>query len=103
MTSAGSRREESAIERNKDKKTEASKEEHDSKESEEEGEIGDMQTSVRRSARGCKTAREKRDQETYKDKLQGSQPTLEKLLGKNPKISKNQAQGSKGAHHHKNK
>jgi hypothetical protein len=50
--------------------------------SEEEGEIGDSQTSARRSTRGRKTTREKREQETYKDKLQGSQPTLEKLLAK---------------------
>ena len=103
MISAGSRPEESATARNKDKQTEASEEEHDSEESEEEGEIGDTYTSVKRSARGHKTAREKRDQETYKDKLQGSHPTLEKLLGKNPKMSKNQAHGSKGAPHHKNK
>ena len=41
-------------------------------ESEEEGEIGESQTSVRRSTRGRKSDREKREQETYKDKLQGS-------------------------------
>ena len=91
MTSAGTRPEESAMARDKDKQAEASEEEHDSEDSGEDGEIGDTQTSVRRSARGCKYAREKRDQETYKDKLQGSQPTLEKLLGKNPKMTKNQA------------
>jgi hypothetical protein len=100
MTSAGTSPEESTMARNKDKQIEASEEEHDSEESEEDGEIGETQTLVRRSARGRKSAREKRDQETYKDKLQGSQPTLEKLLGKNMKMIKNQVQGSKGAPHH---
>lgn len=103
MTSTGTSPEESATARNKDKQTDASEEEHDSEESEEDGEIGETQTSVRRSTRGRKSAREKRDQETYKDKLQGSQPTLEKLLGKNTKMIKNQVQGSKGAPHNKNK
>ena len=51
-----------------------------SEDSEEEGEIGDSQTLVRKPARGRKSAREKREQETYKEKLQGSQPTLKKLL-----------------------
>ena len=41
MPSAETRPEESVTARNKDKQTEASKEEHDSKESEEDGEIGD--------------------------------------------------------------
>jgi len=52
---------------------------------------------VRRSARGRKTEKEKREQQTYKDKLQGSQPTLEKLLASKRKMVKNQPQGSKGA------
>jgi hypothetical protein len=103
MTTAGTSPEESAIARNKDKQQETSEEEHDMEESEEDGEIGETQTSVRRSARGRKSAREKRDQETYKAKLQGSQPTLEKLLDKNTKMTKNQGLGSKGAPHHKNK
>ena len=103
MTPAATSPEESATARNKDKKPEASEEEHDSEESEEDGEIGGTQTLVRRFARGQKSAREKRDQETYKAKLQGSQPTLEKLLDKNTKMTKNQGHGSKGAPHHKNK
>lgn len=70
-------------------------------ESEEEGEIGASQTSVRRSLRGRKSAREKREQETYKDKLQGIQPTLEKLLENTPKKNRNQSQSSRGAHHPK--
>jgi hypothetical protein len=72
-------------------------EEHEIDESKEEGEIGESQTSVRRSLRGRKTDREKREQETHKEKLQGSQPTLEKLLAPKTKILKNQIQGSKGA------
>jgi hypothetical protein len=103
MTSAGISPEESDTARNKDKQPEASEEEQDSEESEEDGEIGETQTSVRRSARGRKSAREKRAQETYKNKLQGSQPTLEKLLDKNTKMPRNQVQGSKGAPHHKHK
>ena len=74
-----------------------------SEDSEEEGEIGDSQTSARRSMRARKSAREKREQETYKDKLQGSQPTLEKLLARTPKMTRNQSQSSKGAHHTKSK
>jgi hypothetical protein len=52
MTTAGTSPEESATARNKDKQQETSKEEHDTEESEEDGEIGETQTSVRRSARG---------------------------------------------------
>jgi hypothetical protein len=103
MTTVGISLEESDTTRKKDKQPETSEEEHDTEESEEDGEIGETQTSVRRSARGRKYAREKRDQETYKAKLQGSQPTLEKILDKNTKMTKNQGQGSKGAPHHKNK
>jgi hypothetical protein len=98
-TPSGSRQGESASERPKEKHAEAEEEEQDSEESEEEGEIGESQTSARRSTRGRKSAREKREQETYKDKLQGSQPTLEKLLAKTLKMTRNQTQGSKGAHH----
>jgi hypothetical protein len=72
-------------------------EEQETHESKEEGEIGESQTSVRRSLRGRKTDREEREQETYKEKLQGSQPTLENLLAPKTKILKNQPQGSKGA------
>ena len=75
----------------------------ESEDSEEEGEIGDSQTSVRRSTRGRKTDREKREQETYKDKLQGSQPTLEKLLAKKTKMVRSQPPGSKGAQQNKGK
>jgi hypothetical protein len=103
MTIVGTSLEESATTINKDKQQETSEEEHETEESQKDGEIGEMQTSVRRSARGRKSAREKRDQETYKAKLQGSKPTLEKLLDKNTKMTKNQGQGSKGAPHLKNK
>jgi hypothetical protein len=75
-----------------------------SEESEEEGEIGDSLTTVRRSARGRPSSKDKREKETYKDKVQGSQPTLEKKLAKTPKMARNQGQGSKGGpHSHKNK
>lgn len=73
-------------------------EEKETNESKEEGEIGDSQTSVRRYTRGYKTDKEKREQQTYKDKLQGSQPTLETLLASKPKMVNNHPQGSKGAH-----
>lgn len=73
-------------------------EEQESEESKEEGEIGEPQTLVRRSTRGRKMDREKREQETYKEKLQGSQPTLEKMLAPKSKMLKSQIQGSKGAH-----
>ena len=81
----------------KDKDSVTEGEYQDSEESEEEGEIGDSQTLVRRSTRGRKSSREKREQETYKEKLQGTQLTLEKMLEKNPKAHINQSQGSKGA------
>lgn len=68
---------------------EVEEEDQESEDLEEEGEIGDSQTFVRRSARARKTDREKREQETYKDKLQGSQPTQEKLLAKKPKMARN--------------
>lgn len=73
------------------------KEEQDSEESEEEGEIGDSQTLSRRSTRVRKSDWEKRERETYKDKLKGSQPMLEKLLAKTPKITRSEGQGPKGA------
>ncbi len=78
-------------------------EDQESEDSEEEGEIGESQSSVRRSTRGRKTDPEKREHETYKDKLQGSQPTLEKMLAKKPKMARNQHQGSKGAQPSKGK
>lgn len=93
----------SAAERSKGKLSKEEEEVQESEESEEEGEIGNSQSSPKRSIRGRKYAREKREQETYKDKLQGSQPTLEKLLAKTPKTTRNQPHSSKRAHHNKNK
>lgn len=90
-------------ERSKGKISEEEEETQESKESEEEGAIGESQSSPRRSTRGRKTAKEKREQETYQEKLQGSYPTLEKLLAKTPKMTRIQSQGSKGAHQGKNK
>eukprot|EP00253_Pinus_taeda_P017272 PITA_17272 len=78
-------------------------EDQELEDSEEEGEIGESQSFIRRSTRGRKTDREKREHETHKDKLQDSQPTLEKLLAKNPKMARNQHQGSKGAQPSKEK
>jgi len=63
----------------------------------------ESQSSPRRSTRGRKSAKDKREQETYKDKLQGSQPTLEKLLAKTLKVTRIQSQGSKGALQGRNK
>jgi hypothetical protein len=68
-TPSSSRQGESASGRPKEKHAEAKEEDQGSKESEEEGELGEPQTSTRRSTRGRKFAREKREQETYKDKL----------------------------------
>ena len=59
---------------------EKSEEETNTKEEkEEEGEIY-MATPSKKKARGRKSTKEMREQTTYKDKLQGSQLTLEKLL-----------------------
>ena len=56
-------------ERSKDKHTTSDVESQGSKESEEEGEIGDSLSKVWRSARGRLSSREKREKETYKDKV----------------------------------
>ena len=48
-------------------------------EEEEEGEI-EMTLTYKKKARGRKSTKEIREEATYKDKLQGSQPTLEKIL-----------------------
>ena len=59
---------------------EKSEEESNTKEKEEEeGEI-EMATPSKKKTRGRKSTKEVREQDTYKDKLQGSQLTLEKLL-----------------------
>lgn len=93
----------SIAESSKGTPVEVEEEDQESEDSEEEGEIGNAQASVRRSTRGRKTDREKREYETYKDKLQGSQPTLERLLAKKLKMARNQHQGSKGAQQSKGK
>ena len=53
-------------------------------EEEEEGEI-ELTTLRRTKTKGRKSKKEVREQATYKDKLQGSQLTLEKLLKKHKK------------------
>jgi hypothetical protein len=80
----------------KDKRTASDVESQSSEESEEEGEIGDSLITLRRSERGRPSSKDKREKETYKDKVQGSQPTLEFVLAKTPKLARNQGQGSKG-------
>lgn len=59
----------SVPERSKGKMLEEEEETQESEESEEEGEIGDSQSTPRRSTRARMSTKEKRDQETYKDKL----------------------------------
>ena len=61
---------------------EKSKEESNTEEEEEEEEEGEieMDTPSKKKTRGRKSTKEVREQATYKDKLQGSQLTLEKLL-----------------------
>ena len=68
-TLSNSRQGESTLESPKEKTAEAEEEEQESEESNEEGEIGESQISARRSTRGGMPAREKREQETYKEKL----------------------------------
>lgn len=51
----------SAAESSKEKLSEAEEEDQESEDLEEEGEIGDSQTSARRSTRGRKIAQEKRE------------------------------------------
>lgn len=100
---SGSKHVESNEDRSKDILIEETEEVQGSEESEEEGETGASQTSARRSFRGRKSAQEKTEQQIYKDKLQGSQPTLKKLLANTLKKNRNQSQGSRGAHHPKSK
>eukprot|EP00253_Pinus_taeda_P013340 PITA_13340 len=98
---ASSAKDKEAVESSKGTPEVVEEEDQESEESEEEGEIGESESSVRRSTRERKTDREKREHETYNEKLQGSQPTLEKLLAKKPKAVRNQHQGSKGAQPYK--
>ena len=63
-------------------------------EEEEEGEI-ELTTPRKTKSKGRKTNKEVRDQATYKDKMQGSQITLEKLL-MNPRNTRQKGQAQKG-------
>ena len=63
-------------------------------EEEEEGEI-EMTTPRQLKTKGRKSKREVREKATYKDNLQGSQSTLEKLL-KNPRNTHQQGHAQKG-------
>ena len=59
---------------------EKSEEESDAEEEEEEEGGIEVATPIKKKARGRKSTKEVREKATYKDKLQGSQLTLEKLL-----------------------
>jgi hypothetical protein len=61
---------------------------------EEEGEIDPIQSTKKTSKRGRKSAKERREEETYKDKLQGGQSTLEGMI--NPRTTRQQGQFHKG-------
>jgi hypothetical protein len=61
---------------------------------EEEGEMGPLQSTKKTSRRGRKSTKERREEATYKDKLQGGQSTLEGLF--NPRITWQQGKISKG-------
>ena len=63
-------------------------------EEEEEGEI-ELTTPRKTKSKGRKTNKEVRDQATYKDKMLGSQITLEKLL-MNPRNTRQKGQAQKG-------
>jgi hypothetical protein len=64
---------------------------------EDEGEVdtGLSQISPKPATRGRKSTKERRERETYKDKLQGSQQTLETML--NSRSTRNQGQPSQRA------
>ena len=74
--------------------TDPSEEEPEFVEEEEEGEI-EISTTRLTKTRGIKSKKEEREQATYKDKLQGSQQTLEKLL-KNTRNTHHQGHAQKG-------
>jgi hypothetical protein len=61
---------------------------------EEEGKIDPIQSTKKTSKRGIKSAKEHGDVETYKDKLQGGQSTLEGMI--NPRTTRQQGQFQKG-------
>ena len=63
-------------------------------EEEEEGEI-ELSTPRRSKSKGRKSKKELRDQATYKDKLQGSQLTIEKMM-KNTRNTRQQGHAQKG-------
>ena len=74
--------------------TDQSEEEPESAEEEEEREI-EISTPRLTKNKGRKSKKEEREQATYKDKLQGSQLTLEKLL-KNTSSTRQQGHAQKG-------
>ena len=65
-----------------------------SAEEEEEGEI-EISTPRLSKTKGRKSKKEEREQDTYKDKLQGSQQALEKLL-KSTRNTRHQGHAQKG-------
>lgn len=86
-------------ERFQEKETEVFPESQDSEteeeaSEEEERDLGSYQGSSKKSTRGRKSKKEMREKETYKDKLQGSQPTIQSMLTSR---TRNQGQAPKGA------
>ena len=73
------------------------KSEEDSESEEEEEEEGEIELTTPRKSKtkGRKSKKEVREQATYKDKLQGSQLTLEKLP-KNTRNTRQQGHAQKG-------
>ena len=71
--------------------------EEESKSKEEEEEEGEIELTTPRltKTKGRKSKKEVREQATYKDKLQGSQQTLEKML-KNTRNTHQQGNSQKG-------
>jgi hypothetical protein len=67
-------------------------EEETSEEAEGETDIGLTQKTSKPTTRGRKMEKERRERETYKEKIQGSQPTLETML--NLRNTSNQGQSS---------
>lgn len=60
----------------------------------------ESQVLTRNKSRGRKADQEKRKEETYKEKVQGTQPTLERVLSKVSRAQRNQRQGPRGGPSH---
>lgn len=58
------------------------------------------QVTTRRKSRGRTTDREKREEETCKDKVQGTQPTIEKVMSNISRPARNHSQGPRAGSNH---